>query len=105
MQSLSLQFLPLSHASLVSTTPLSVVATGDGCDHLQNALVHFMPNLHSVGDCGRSGGTKARRCCVVDVATVGGVGLAGVANVGMGATTGAGGAAATEELLVAEPLM
>jgi len=57
MQSLSLQSLPLSQASLLKTTPLSAVATGEGCEYRQRALVHFMPNLHRVGDCGRSGGT------------------------------------------------
>jgi hypothetical protein len=104
MQSLSLQFLPFSQASLVSTTPLSVVATGDGCDHLQSALVHFMPNLHSVGDWGRSGGTEPGRCCcVVEAATVDGVGLAGVANVGVGAVIEADDAGAAP--LIAAPLV
>lgn len=62
MQSLSLQFLPLSHASLLRTTPLSAVATGEGCEYRQYALVHLGPNLQSVGDWGRSGATNPARC-------------------------------------------
>jgi hypothetical protein len=50
MQSLSLQSFPCSHASLLSTIPLSGVATGEGCDHLQCGFVHFSENLQSVGD-------------------------------------------------------
>ncbi len=58
-QSLSLQFLPFSQGSLLRTTPLSGVATGEGCDHLHTAFVHFNPNLQRVADSGRSGDTKA----------------------------------------------
>src|SRR5438477_7873987 len=65
MQSLSLQFLPCSQASLLNTMPLSAVATGDGCEKRQRAFVHFSPNLHNVGDCGRSGGTNPERDAAV----------------------------------------
>ena len=50
IQSLSLQFLPFSQGSLLRTTPLSGVATGEGCDQRQRGFVHLSPNLQSVGD-------------------------------------------------------
>ena len=62
-QSLSLQSLPFSQGSLLRTTPLSAVATGDGCEYRQVGLVHFILYLQSVGDIGRSGGTKPVRPC------------------------------------------
>ena len=75
MQSLSLQFLPFSQASLLSTTPLSGVATGEGWDHRQWAFVHLRPNLQRLGDWGLSGMAY---------------GIGGVACIGVGAaTTGA----------------
>lgn len=79
--------MPFSQASLLRTTPLSGVATGEGWDHRQCTLVHLRPNLQSVGDCGRSG-TAYRGCAlaVVDVARAVGAGTAGV---GVRATGGA----------------
>ena len=59
------------------------MATGEGCDHRHNAFVHFRPNLHNVGDCGRSGGTNPVR--PPDTAAG-----ADAATDGVGATTGAG---------------
>ena len=44
-----MQFFPFSQASLLRTTPLSGVATGDGCEYRQSAFVHLIPNLQSVG--------------------------------------------------------
>ena len=61
MQSLSLQSLPFSQGSLLRTTPLSAVATGDGCEYRQRGFVHLRPNLHNVGDWGRSGAMNPGR--------------------------------------------
>lgn len=77
MQSLSLQFLPFSQGSLLRTTPLSGVATGEGWDQRQSGFVHFRPNLQSVGDCGLSGGTKPSRPVVL-ITVGGGAAAAGV---------------------------
>jgi hypothetical protein len=84
MQSLSLQSFPCSHASLLSTTPLSTVATGDGCEYRQWGFVHLSPNLHNVGDCGRSGGTNPGRKAAAAGFTDG-TGLASVVVVAVGA--------------------
>jgi len=85
MQSLSLQSFPFSQASLLRTTPLSGVATGDGCEYRQSALVHFRPNLQSVGDCGRSGGTNPARKGVWGAAATIVAEAAAAAGVGFGA--------------------
>lgn len=78
---------------MLSTTPLSGVATGDGWDQRHSGLVHFKPNLHNVGDWGRSGATNPVRvegCVVVVVAAAPAEDVAvteGVAWMGAGATT------------------
>lgn len=83
-QSLSLQSFPRSHGSLLRTIPLSTVATGEGCEYRQWAFVHFKPNLHSVGDEGRSGTEYA------GVAATGAA-ITGVGATGTGTTDGVGG--------------
>ena len=52
MKSLSWQSFPFSRASVLSTTPLSAVATGDRCEKQHCEFVHLVPNLHRVGDWG-----------------------------------------------------
>lgn len=91
IQSLSLQFLPFTQASLLKTTPLSGVATGDGWEYRQSAFVHFRPNLQSVGDCGRSGGTNAGWLCV-DPLVEGMIARGGATWTGVGASTADAGA-------------
>lgn len=98
IQSLSLQSLPFSHASVLSTTPLSAVATGDGWEYRHCELVHLIPNLHNVGDCGRSGRAYAGfRGALDDTALAGsgmgaaiGVDCAGSAITEAGTDTGVG---------------
>lgn len=78
-QSTSSQSVPFSHASELRTTPLSGVATGEGCEYLQVTLMHLTPNLHRVGDRGLVGGV-----------TPGGKNV-DAASMGVGATIGGAG--------------
>lgn len=91
MQSLSLQFLPFSQGSLLKTTPLSAVATGDGCEYRQRGFVHFRLNLHSVGDWGRSGATNPGRTDPTDEEGVIAAGAAGTEGADVDDDGGTGG--------------
>ena len=55
VQCLSLQSFPLGQNSVLNTTPLSTVATGDGWENLHCGLVHLRAYLHREGVPGRSG--------------------------------------------------